>query len=225
MDSKDSVDFFVTLVKTLQSLCNGYVKFINQVHVTGHLVVSVDAEETIEYVVNEKLRKASSGIVDIVSNSFHAQKLPESNLVTVDVKDEIVDNEYSEVMNNVDQLIDVQSNTSGLPLDKSGDLVKGISKIQSTGISDQQNNEQTSCTTDINEVSSNCSHTEEAGLEAVSDGEVEMFDIKGCMNSQAATNVKDCGPQITIIYNGDNDNTLMESELKKGKRFSVLSGL
>ena len=86
MDYTNSEDFILALIKSLQSLCNGYVKYINEVQVTGQLYVCVDAEETTEYVLNEKLCKASSGKVDIISNSCYVQRTPTSNLENVNVK-------------------------------------------------------------------------------------------------------------------------------------------
>ena len=137
MDTKNSEDFFLTLVRSLHSLCNGYVKYINEVQVTGKLYISVDAEVTAECLVNEMLRKASSEKVDIITNSFYFQRPPISN-------------------------------ASRLPLDKRRDPVKGIStKIQSAGFSDQQNNEKTSCNPENNDISSNCSGTDNAVLEGV----------------------------------------------------------
>ena len=226
MDNKNFEDFILTLVRSLQSLCNGHVKYTNEVQVTGQLYLSVDAEETTEYVINEKLCKASSGKVDIISNSFYVQRTPTCNVENVNVKQELVDTAYSEVTNKVVPLLDVQSNASRLPLDLIGEPVKGISKkIQSTDFSDQQNNEKSSCTPDDNEISSNCTGTNKVVLEGVSDGTVDMSEIEGCMNSPAATNVKDYGLQIANINN--DDNTLLESlkrpMLKKGKMFSVSS--
>ena len=168
MDNKNSEDFILTLVGSLQSLCKGYVNYINEVQVTGQLYVSVDGEETTEYVVNEKLCKASNGKVDIISNSFYVEGTPTSNLENVNVKQELVNTVYSEVTNKVDPLLHVQSNASCLPLDKICDSVKGIStKIQYTGFLDQQNNGKTSCTPENNVISSNCSDKAEAALEGV----------------------------------------------------------
>ena len=223
MDNKISEDFILTLVNSLQYLCNGYVKYTNEVQVTGQLYVSVDAKETTEYVVNEKLCKASSGKVDIISNSFHVGRTS-SNLENDDVKQELVDTVYSEVTNKMDSLLHVQSNASRLPLDRRDDPVKVVStKIQSAGFSDQQNNGNSSCTPDNNEISSNYIDTEEVILEGVSDDTVDTSEKEGCMNSPAATMVKDYELQFTNINNGD--STLLESlkrpKLKKGKIFSI----
>ena len=91
MDYKTSTKFISSLAKIMQSLCNGYVEFIDNVQVTGHLYLSIDASKTIEYYVDETVTKSKDSDVVFKSNSFHAQLL--DKCVQVKENKDIVKNE------------------------------------------------------------------------------------------------------------------------------------
>lgn len=73
MDSDSSSKFIASLTKFLQSLCNGYVEFQNGVELAGHIYLSIDTGEKIDYILHEKVCKNDENSVTFVSNSFHAQ--------------------------------------------------------------------------------------------------------------------------------------------------------
>lgn len=73
MDSlTTSKSFISSLARHLQDLCSGCIEFEKYILVTGQLVVSVDACEHRQYVINEKLFKTGDS-VSVMSNSFPSQ--------------------------------------------------------------------------------------------------------------------------------------------------------
>ena len=73
MDVDSSSKFIGSLTKFLQSLCNGYVEFQRGVELVGHIYLSIDTGEKVDYVLHEKVSKNDENSVTFVSNSFHAQ--------------------------------------------------------------------------------------------------------------------------------------------------------
>jgi hypothetical protein len=73
MDADSSSKFIGSLTKFLQSLCNGYVEFQRGVELVGHIYLSIDTGEKVDYVLHEKVNKNDENSVTFVSNSFHAQ--------------------------------------------------------------------------------------------------------------------------------------------------------
>ena len=72
MDSDSSSKFIESLTKFLQSLCNGYVEFQKGVELVGHIYLSIDTGEKVDYILHEKVSKNDENSVSFVSNSFHA---------------------------------------------------------------------------------------------------------------------------------------------------------
>ncbi|KAK7481304.1 hypothetical protein BaRGS_00027564 [Batillaria attramentaria] len=72
MDSDSSTKFIASLTKFLQSLCNGYVEFQNGVELAGHIYLSIDTGEKVDYILHEKVCKNDENSVTFISNSFHA---------------------------------------------------------------------------------------------------------------------------------------------------------
>ena len=75
MDEDSSSKFIGSLTKFLQSLCNGYVEFQRGVELVGHIYLSIDTGEKVDYILHEKVSKNDENSVTFVSNSFHAQPL------------------------------------------------------------------------------------------------------------------------------------------------------
>ncbi|XP_076460666.1 uncharacterized protein LOC143293570 [Babylonia areolata] len=73
MDEDSSTKFIGSLTKFLQSLCNGYVEFQKGVELVGHIYLSIDTGEKVDYILHEKVNKNDENSVTFVSNSFHAQ--------------------------------------------------------------------------------------------------------------------------------------------------------
>ena len=79
MDVDSSAKFIGSLTKFLQSLCNGYVEFQKGVELVGHIYLSIDTGEKVDYILHEKVSKNDENSVTFVSNSFHAQPLVEED--------------------------------------------------------------------------------------------------------------------------------------------------
>ena len=79
MDEDSSAKFIGSLTKFLQSLCNGYVEFQKGVELVGHIYLSIDTGEKVDYILHEKVNKNDENSVTFVSNSFHAQPLVEQD--------------------------------------------------------------------------------------------------------------------------------------------------
>ena len=73
MDSDSSTKFIGSLTKFLQSLCNGYVEFQKGVELVGHIYLSIDTGEKVDYILHERVSKNDENSVSFVSNSYHAQ--------------------------------------------------------------------------------------------------------------------------------------------------------
>ncbi|XP_076469380.1 uncharacterized protein LOC143299761 isoform X13 [Babylonia areolata] len=85
MDSDSSTKFIGSLTKFLQSLCNGYVEFQRGVELVGHIYLSIDTGEKVDYILHERVSKNDENSVTFVSNSFHA--LPHDKEKTPENKD------------------------------------------------------------------------------------------------------------------------------------------
>ena len=70
MDYSSSAQFVSSLVKSLQSLCNGYVEFDTWVQVRGQLYLTTDTGKTIEFVIDEKVCKSNEYKAFTVGNNF-----------------------------------------------------------------------------------------------------------------------------------------------------------
>ena len=87
MDEDSSTKFIGSLTKFLQSLCNGYVEFQRGVELVGHIYLSIDTGEKVDYILHEKVSKNDENSVTFVSNSFHAQPLDKGKDKTAANKD------------------------------------------------------------------------------------------------------------------------------------------
>ena len=74
MDYGTSAQFVSALVKSLQTLCNGYVEFDTWVQVRGQLYLSTDTGKTIEFVIDEKVCKTTEYSVSYTSNRSMAPR-------------------------------------------------------------------------------------------------------------------------------------------------------
>ena len=71
MDETTSSKFSKSHAEFLQYLCKGLVGFNKTVIVTGHLYVTIDSGDNLEYVINEKLCKIDGEeSINYISNSF-----------------------------------------------------------------------------------------------------------------------------------------------------------
>jgi len=67
MDYNASAQFVSSLVKSLHSLCNGFVEFDTWVQVSGTLYMQTDMGKSIEFVIDEKVYKPTEIIVQTLS--------------------------------------------------------------------------------------------------------------------------------------------------------------
>jgi len=74
MDYSSSAQFVSSLVKSLQSLCNGYVEFDTWVQVRGQLYLSTDTGKTIEFVIDEKVCKSNEYKGGYIAGNFQPQQ-------------------------------------------------------------------------------------------------------------------------------------------------------
>ncbi|XP_046580258.1 zinc finger and BTB domain-containing protein 20-like isoform X3 [Haliotis rubra] len=74
MNDDTTTRFIASLVKSLQSLCHGYVEFEKNIEIIGHIYLNIDSQQKYDYVVNEQVCKNDDeSQAMFVSNSFHAQ--------------------------------------------------------------------------------------------------------------------------------------------------------
>ena len=74
MDQETSVRFVSQLVKSIQSLCNGYVDFASSIEVIGHIHLYIDHSKRLDYVLTEEVSKSvSEGSTVFESHSYHSQ--------------------------------------------------------------------------------------------------------------------------------------------------------
>ncbi|ESO96821.1 hypothetical protein LOTGIDRAFT_231656, partial [Lottia gigantea] len=64
--------FINTIVKNIQTVCNGIIPFSQNIEVIGHLHLSIDSDKKLNYIVNEKCSKQDT-FVNSISESFHAE--------------------------------------------------------------------------------------------------------------------------------------------------------
>uniref|UniRef100_A0A2C9LI69 BEN domain-containing protein n=1 Tax=Biomphalaria glabrata TaxID=6526 RepID=A0A2C9LI69_BIOGL len=87
----DSANKFISaLVKSLQTLCHGYVEFNDGIEIIGHLYLNIDSGASFDYVVKEKVCKNAENSTVFVSKSFQAQAPAEECITRKDKDDEAV---------------------------------------------------------------------------------------------------------------------------------------
>ncbi|GFO13617.1 hypothetical protein PoB_004012200 [Plakobranchus ocellatus] len=90
MNGESANKFISALVKSLQTLCHGYVDFNDGIEIIGHLYLNIDSGSSFDYIVKEKVCKnAESGTI-FVSKSFQAHSPPGQVISRRDKDDEIV---------------------------------------------------------------------------------------------------------------------------------------
>ncbi|GFS10673.1 hypothetical protein ElyMa_006651700 [Elysia marginata] len=90
MNGESANKFISALVKSLQTLCHGYVDFNDGIEIIGHLYLNIDSGPSFDYIVKEKVCKnAESGTI-FVSKSFQAHSPPGEVISRRDKDDEIV---------------------------------------------------------------------------------------------------------------------------------------
>ena len=71
--------FINALIKSVQTLCHGYLDFENGVEIIGHINLSVDRGNSLDYILKEKVCKNAENSTLFISNSFHAEPKPEQD--------------------------------------------------------------------------------------------------------------------------------------------------
>ncbi|KAK3799030.1 hypothetical protein RRG08_051316 [Elysia crispata] len=90
MNGESANKFISALVKSLQTLCHGYVEFNDGIEIIGHLYLNIDSGSSFDYIVKEKVCKnAESGTI-FVSKSFQAHSPPGEVISRRDKDDETV---------------------------------------------------------------------------------------------------------------------------------------
>ena len=69
--------FINALIKSVQTLCHGYLDFENGVEIIGHINLSVDRGGSLDYILKEKVCKNAENSTMFISNSFYAEPKPE----------------------------------------------------------------------------------------------------------------------------------------------------
>ncbi|RUS86333.1 hypothetical protein EGW08_005918 [Elysia chlorotica] len=90
MNGESANKFISALVKSLQTLCHGYVDFNDGIEIIGHLYLNIDSGSSFDYIVKEKVCKnAESGTI-FVSKSFQAHS-PPGEVISRKDKDDLFD--------------------------------------------------------------------------------------------------------------------------------------
>jgi hypothetical protein len=74
LDEEAAQKFIGALIKSVQTLCHGYLNFEDGVEIIGHINLSVDRGSRLHYILEEKVCKNEENSTLFISNSFHAQK-------------------------------------------------------------------------------------------------------------------------------------------------------
>ncbi|XP_059147013.1 uncharacterized protein LOC131934879 isoform X2 [Physella acuta] len=88
MNSDSANKFISALVKSLQTLCHGYVEFNDGIEIIGHLYLNIDSGSSFDYVVKEKVCKNAENSTVFVSKSFQAQAPPEECIIRKEKDDD-----------------------------------------------------------------------------------------------------------------------------------------
>ncbi|XP_005089519.1 uncharacterized protein LOC101859451 isoform X2 [Aplysia californica] len=77
MNGESANKFISALVKSLQTLCQGYVEFNDGIEIIGHLYLNIDSGSSFDYIVKEKVCKNAENSTIFVSKSYAAQTPPD----------------------------------------------------------------------------------------------------------------------------------------------------
>lgn len=73
LDEESATKFINALIKSVQTLCHGYLDFHNGIEIIGHINLNVDKGSSLHYILEEKVCKNEENSTLFISNSFHAQ--------------------------------------------------------------------------------------------------------------------------------------------------------
>ena len=65
--------FINALIKSVQTLCHGYLEFSSGIEIIGHINLMVDKGTSLDYILKEKVCKNAENSTLFISNSFHAE--------------------------------------------------------------------------------------------------------------------------------------------------------
>ncbi|XP_076460630.1 uncharacterized protein LOC143293555 isoform X22 [Babylonia areolata] len=72
--------FISALIKSVQTLCHGYLDFQTGIEIIGHINLSVDKGSSLDYILKEKVCKNAENSTLFISNSFHAEPKSEQEV-------------------------------------------------------------------------------------------------------------------------------------------------
>lgn len=72
--------FINALIKSVQTLCHGYLDFNNGIEIIGHINLMVDKGTSLDYILKEKVCKNAENSTLFISNSFHAEPKSEQEV-------------------------------------------------------------------------------------------------------------------------------------------------
>ena len=71
--NEPAAKFINALIKSVQTLCHGYLEFNTGIEIVGHINISVDKGSLFHYIVEEKVCKNEENSTLFISNSFFAE--------------------------------------------------------------------------------------------------------------------------------------------------------
>ena len=110
--------FINALIKSVQTLCHGYLEFHNGVQIIGHINLNVDEGTSLDYILKEKVCKDSDNSTLFISNSFHAEPKAVHEQVhekTSSFEQTISQNKCSANSTPTDKFVSSKCNVSSVP--------------------------------------------------------------------------------------------------------------
>ncbi|XP_070211158.1 uncharacterized protein [Littorina saxatilis] len=80
MGEEAAAKFINALIKSVQTLCHGYLDFQTGIEIIGHINLSVDKENSLDYILKEKVCKNAENSTLFISHSFHAEPKSEQEV-------------------------------------------------------------------------------------------------------------------------------------------------
>ncbi|KAL8567903.1 hypothetical protein ACOMHN_059025 [Nucella lapillus] len=80
LGDESAAKFINALIKSVQTLCHGYLDFQNGIEIIGHINLSVDKGSSLDYILKEKVCKNAENSTLFISNSFHAEPKPDQEV-------------------------------------------------------------------------------------------------------------------------------------------------
>ncbi|KAL8613314.1 hypothetical protein ACOMHN_052554 [Nucella lapillus] len=78
---ESAAKFISALIKSVQTLCHGYLEFQNGIEIIGHINLNVDKGSSLDYILKEKVCKNAENSTLFISNSFHAEPKQEQEVL------------------------------------------------------------------------------------------------------------------------------------------------